>query len=203
MQFVGLKRREFITFASSAVIAWPLAARAQQSAMPVIGLLHASSADSRASHATAFRFGLSEAGYYEGQNVGIQYRWADDHYERLPDLAADLVRRNVTMIVAAPVPAAIAAKKATSEIPIVFEIGADPVTLGLVASLGRPGGNVTGIVNLSNTLVPKRVEMIHEVVPAAKQIAVLLNPDNQNFPLWPKMCRVCKNLLASRLKSCM
>jgi putative ABC transport system substrate-binding protein len=180
-----MRRRDFVTLLGGAA-AWPLTGHAQQSAMPVIGWLHTSSADSRASSATAFRFGLSEAGYYERQNVGIQYRWADDHYDRLPDLVADLVRRNVTLIVAAGLPSAIAAKKATSEIPIVFQIGADPVALGLVASLGRPGGNITGVVNLSNTLVPKRVEMIHEVVPDAKRIAVLLNPDNQNFPLVAK-----------------
>jgi putative tryptophan/tyrosine transport system substrate-binding protein len=175
-----MRRRIFIQgIAASA--AWPLAARAQQPAMPVVGFLLPSSAEGYAAQTSGFRRGLAEAGYVEGQNVEIDYRWAEGHYERLPAMATDLVRRNVALIVAASIPAAFAAKEATQTVPIVFECGADPVRIGLVDSLNRPGGNITGIANLSNALVVKRVELIDEIVPNARTLALLLNPDNQNF----------------------
>jgi putative tryptophan/tyrosine transport system substrate-binding protein len=176
---MGMKRREFLAFLGGAA-AWPTQVRAQQP-MPVIGFLHAASADGYASEAAAFRRGLHEGGYNEGDNVKIEYRWAEGHYERLPDLAADLVRRQVAVIATGADPAAVAAKAATDAIPIVFVLGVDPVRLGLVASLNRPERNITGIVNLSAQLVPKRIEIIHQVVQHADTIAVLLNPDNPNF----------------------
>jgi putative tryptophan/tyrosine transport system substrate-binding protein len=175
-----IRRRSFLTLLGGAA-AWPLAAHAQQASVPVIGFLLPSSPEGYTRHVSGFRQGLSEAGYNEGHNVAIEYRWAEGHYDRLPAMAADLVRRNVAVIVAAALPPTFAAKQATDTVPIVFEAGADPVRLGLVASLNRPGGNITGIVNLSNTLVVKRVELMHEVVPNAQTLAVLLNPDNQNF----------------------
>jgi putative ABC transport system substrate-binding protein len=148
--------------------------------MPVVGFLHSGSAEGYARELAAFREGLREAGYSAKQNVTIEYRWAEDHFDRLPSLAADLIDRRVALILAAPLPAATAAKKATAKIPIVFEQGADPVSYGLVASLNRPGGNVTGIVNLSNELILKRIEITHEVLPKAELIAVLVNPNNPN-----------------------
>ena len=173
-----MRRRDFIKGIACSATTWPLVARAQQAAMPVVGFLHASSADTYAKEAAAVRAGLRDTGYTEGQNVTIEYRWADGHYDRLPALADDLVRRHVAVILAAPSPAARVAKEATSDIPIVFEVGADPVYAGLVNSLNRPGGNVSGIFNLTVGLVEKRIEIMHQVVPNAVSIGVLINPTN-------------------------
>ena len=173
-----MKRREFITLLGGAA-AWPFAARAQQAAMPVIGYLGPSSfAKSAGTSLLAFKRGLAETGYVEERNVTIEYRWADDVYQRLPALALELVERRVAVLVAAGSPAALPAKVATTVIPTVFMIGSDPVVLGLVASLNRPGGNLTGVSYLNVEVAPKRLELLHEFVPAAKSIALLVNPAN-------------------------
>jgi putative ABC transport system substrate-binding protein len=172
-----MRRREFITLVGGATAAWPLAANAQQPPMPVIGLLDSTSPEVHPNLLRSFRQGLNETGYIEGRNVSIDYRWSDGQYSRAPDLAADLVKRQVTVITAIDgSPSALAAKAATGTIPVIFRIGADPVALGLVNSLNQPGGNVTGVTTLTVEVGAKRLEVLHQVVPTATAIALLLNP---------------------------
>ena len=174
-----MRRREFITLLGS-VAAWPLAARAQNAALPVIGWLSPGSRDVDQFRLSAFERGLAETAYVVGRNVAMEYRWAEDRNDRLPALAADLVTRRVNVITAAGVAAAREAQAASATIPIVFLSGIDPVALGLVASLSRPGGNVTGITDLTTELGPKQLEILHELVPAARRIALLVNLNNPN-----------------------
>jgi putative tryptophan/tyrosine transport system substrate-binding protein len=172
-----IRRRKFLVTLGGAAAAWPLAARAQQATMPVIGYLGAQSPAAFASRVTAFRQGLGETGYVEGRNVAIEFRWAEGHHDRLPALAAELVARRVAVIVApGGAPAAIAAKSVTTTTPIVFEMGADPIAMGLVISLNRPGGNLTGVSSLNVEVTPKRLEILREAIPTATVVAVVLNP---------------------------
>ena len=172
-----MRRRDFIKGIVGSTAAWPLAAHAQQTAMPVIGFLNGGSSDGYVAQVAGFHQGLKEAGYIDGQNVKIEYRWADDVYDRLPAMAMDLVRRNVTAIVA-NTPAVRAAQEATKTIPIVFITGADPVAFGLVDSLSRPGGNLTGVASLVDEVGPKRLEVVHELLPSATIVGLLINPNN-------------------------
>jgi putative tryptophan/tyrosine transport system substrate-binding protein len=174
-----MRRREFITFLGGAATVWSVAARAQQPALPVVGFLGVSSlAKTGGGVLLDFKRGLAETGFVEDRNVAIEYRWADDHYDRLPALAAELVQRQVAVLAAPGSPAALPAKAATSVIPTVFMIGSDPVKLGLVSSLNHPGGNLTGVSYFNEEIAPKRLNLLHELIPRAKTIALLVNPAN-------------------------
>jgi ABC-type uncharacterized transport system substrate-binding protein len=175
-----VKRREFITLLGGAIAGWPLAARAQQLAMPVVGYLGIASPEDVPDRFAGFRSGLGESGFREGENVTFEYRATKDRFDRLSEYAAELVRSGVNIVFAADNVGALAAKAATTAIPIVFAIGGDPVALGLVASINRPGGNVTGVSFLSTTIMAKRLELLHEAVPSASAIAALINPTNAN-----------------------
>jgi putative ABC transport system substrate-binding protein len=175
-----VNRREFITLLGGASVAWPLAARGQQAAMPVIGFLGSTSADPVAYLIAAFRQGLSEAGYVEGRNVAIEYRWSEGQYDRLPAMVGELLRRDVAVIAALGTPSAVAAKTASTMIPIVFGVSEDPVKLGLVASIAQPGGNATGVSYLLSELGAKQLGLLRELVPAASRFGLLVNPNNEN-----------------------
>ena len=194
-----MRRRHFITLIGAAAAVWPLAARGQQAAMPVIGFLHGASFEGYKPMVTSFRQGLKEAGYVDGYNVAIEFRWAEGHYDQLPAMAADLVRRQVAVIVTGGTPAAFAAKEATSTIPTVISVGVDPVQLGLVGSLNRPGGNVTGTAVLTVELGAKKLEMLHELLPTAAAIVLLVNPTNPNVESETRVVQDAARLLGLHL----
>jgi len=194
-----MRRRDFLIAIAGTAATWPYSALAQKSAMPIIAFLNSGSAGGYAPMVAAFRKGLKEAGYVEGENVSIEFRWADGQYDRLAGLAADLVRRKMVVIAATSTPAAQAAKAITSTIPIVFTTGADPVELGLVANINRPGGNVTGISFLVNELTAKQLEVLHQIVPKASSIGLLINPDIAYAASQVKEAEQAARLLAHEL----
>ena len=194
-----MRRREFITLLGGAAVTWPLAASAQKPAMPVIGYLNSTSASGWAAQLTAFLRGLQETGYREGQNVAIEYRWAEGQNDRLPAMAAELVGRPVNVLVANG-PSAQPAKAATTSIPIVFPTGADPVQLGLVASLNRPGGNITGVSTLNVEMGAKRLELLHEAVPLATTVAVLINPTDPSAETYARDAQMAAQKLGLQVE---
>ncbi|SDJ94889.1 MULTISPECIES: ABC transporter substrate-binding protein [Bradyrhizobium] len=193
-----MRRRDFISLLVGATVTWPLAARAQQEAMPVIGFLHGTSPEARRAEVAAFHRGLRESSYVEGRDVAVEYRWAEGRYDRLPALAADLVDRQVSVIVAFGTAAALVAK-ATTTIPIVFLVGGDPIALGLVVSLSRPGGNVTGVTPLNDDLGPKLLELLHELVPNATIVGYLVNPKNATSDALSRQIRVAERTIGQRV----
>ena len=199
MQVDRLKRREFISLVGGAAAAWPLAAHAQQPTMPVIGYLSGRSPDAEGPLRTPLLAALEEAGFVVGRNVAIEYRFAEGLDERLPMLASDLVRRSVTLLVATANSSALAAKAATATIPIVFSSGVDPVQAGLVASLNRPGGNLTGVTTLGVELGPKRLELLHELVPTASIVALIVNPTNRSSEIQGRDVRAAARALGLEL----
>ena len=195
---VTIGRRELLAALGGAAATWPLAARAQQPALPVIGFLNGGSPDPN--RVAAFRRGLNESGYVEGHNVTIEYHWAEGQYDRLPALARDLIRRQVTVIAATSTPAAMTAKAATTTIPIVFTTSSDPVQLGLAASLSRPGGNLTGATQLNIEVTPKRLEILHELLPTAKLFALLVNPTNPYAEILSRNVQAAASIVGLQLQ---
>jgi putative ABC transport system substrate-binding protein len=196
-----MRRRDFIAIVGGAAAVWPVATRAQQPGLPLVGFLGSETADLWESRVRAFRQGLSETGFYEGRNVIVEYRWANSRYDQLPALAADLARRPVKVIAAlGSVPSARAAKSATTTIPIVFYIGGDPVEFGLVASLNRPGGNLTGLTTLNVEVAPKRLEALHQLVPSATTFALLINPTNPDSDVLSRDAEAAVHTLGLQLR---
>lgn len=194
-----MRRRDFVSLLGGVAVTWPLAARAQQQAMPVIGFLHGTSLETRRAEVTSFHRGLSDTGYVEGQNVAVEYRWAEGRYDRLPAMAADLVGRQVSVIAAFGTAAALAAKAATTTIPVVFIVGGDPVALGLVVSLSQPGGSITGVTPLNDQLAPKLLELLHELVPKAAVIGYLINPNNATSENLSRQVEVAERTIGQRV----